>query len=715
MVHCYKKVKICVLFCLLFPVITFAQQQLRYPVTHRGSITNIYFGTTVADPYRSLEDENLPETKKWVNDETAFTEGYVRRFLDKYSLERNLELNSYASFGTITRSGGYYFDYEWRIIEEGPQLFIKKKLKQDGIPVITPTDYATDNRDNVVLGTFAVSEDNKYIAFCLSHNGSDWQEIRVKSLYPFHDQEDVLRNVKFSNIAWSGNGFFYTRYSAEGTNILKAISDKPAIYYHRLGTEQSADKLVFDNKDNPLDILHFSVVASGKYLVIYSSHREGQKPARDVFFINLKDNAAWEKHALITSTANADFEVLGTYREKFLVKTTLDAPRGRLLLFDPETTNDAEEFIGQYDEVLHDAKLAGDKLVCLYLKDIDYFAVTFDSMGKVVHKTGYPVGASVDITTGDNQEPEVLLYYRSFLHPPVVYVYDTRTLKESLVQQTEILYDYRDFETKKVYYTAKDGAKIPMVLAYKKGVQLNGRNPTILYGYGGYGITLTPFFDRGFLMHMQSGGIVAVPCLRGGGEYGEDWHRKGSMFNKQNVFDDFICAAEYLCAEKYTCKDKLAIMGGSNGGLLVAAVINQRPDICKVAIAQKGVYDMLRYHKFTIGHAWQTEYGTSDDSLQFLNLYRYSPLHNIKDTAYPATLIITADHDDRVVPLHAYKYAATLQEKSKGQNPVLLFTERKEGHNADNLYTESIIYSFIYGMMDIDMTKVRNAYYKPAR
>jgi len=361
-----------------------------------------------------------------------------------------------------------------------------------------------------------------------------------------------------------------------------------------------------------------------------------------------------------------------------------------------------ETFIPEHKEVLEQTTIVGDKLICIYLNDIDNIAVTYDKNGNAVNKIVYPVGSSVEGFEGTPDDPRTIFYYHSFLYPPITYMYDVNTLEVKLIQRTEVMYNQSDFEVRKVYYYSKDGQKIPMLIAGRKGFKLTGDNPTILYGYGGNGISMTPFFDIGFINHLQNGGLVALPSLRGGGEYGEEWHEQGRRANKQNVFDDFIAAAEYLKKEHYTSTEKLAIMGGSNGGLLVGAVLDQRPDLCGVAVAEMGVFDMLRYQKYTIGRAWTREYGSSEDSTQFRYLYRYSPLHNVRDTAYPATLIITADHDDRVVPMHSYKFVATLQEKNRSNEPIFLLTEKNYGHSADNQKAEAAKYAFIYEYLKVN-------------
>ncbi len=684
-------------------------QSMSYPIASTDTVWDSFFGTKVADPYRSLEYDSLASTLKWLEDETDLSEKYLNKLKRKYQPERQLRINAYHSIGTMYRSGRYYFDMMREKADGNAALFIKKKIDSWGDKIVDPDDYKYESDDKVKIKGFKVSEDNKLIAFALSYNGSDWHEIRVKTLYPFHNTDDLIKQVKFSNIVWAGQGFFYTKYPFEG-DILKSANKNAAIWYHKLGEEQGKDRLVYKNEQHSDAEISFQKVSN--YLVISEQTKtKTGKEKSQILTAKIDSTYSFRFDTLISSANGGEFNVVGMFNNKFMVATTSSAPRGKVLLFEKDKKNKAEEFIVQYNEVLSDVNIVGNKVLVTYLKDADNVNVTFDTTGTPIHKIEFPTGCSVAGFDNDGSDSIVTFCHYSFLYPPVVYQYNVNDFSVDLVEKTKIAYDYKELEVKKVFYYSADSTKIPMFIACKKRVKLNAATPTILYGYGGNNVSMTPFYDRGFISFMQNGGVIALPCLRGGGEYGEEWHKKGSRFNKQNVFDDFIAAAEYLFKERYTNKENLVLMGGSNGGLLVAAVANQRPDICRVVIAEKGVYDMLRYQKYTIGNAWENEYGSSAQPLDFENLLKYSPLHNVKDTTYPAMLIITADHDDRVVPLHSYKYTAALQHCNKGDHPVLLYIENNNGHTDKDIQDDSYVYSFIYDELQVPIGKLHNLSY----
>ena len=698
----YKMKKALVL--LFLSVSALAQEKLDYPTAYKDTARDNYFGTMIEDPYRWLENDSLNGTEQWKEDEARFSEKYLTKIKRRYNPEPQLRLNSYFVFGTIHKSGKYYFDFIRDNAGDQPSLYIKKEIDLSGDKVVDPYDFRNNNHDKAKVTSFSVSEDNKYLAFEIAHNGSDWQEIYVKTLYPSHRCDDKITGVKFCNIEWSGNGFFYQRYPLEG-NILKDEMKIPSIWYHKIGDDQNKDVFVYGGSDNPNVFIGFEKIKKGNYLIIYQSSKDANNRSRNkVLTVDLNNRSVpFKIDTLISSHKGGSYHVLGVYKDKFLVRTTLDAPHGKLLLFSKTEKNTATEFIPEHTEIIYSASIVGNKVLCTYIKDVDFFNITFDTSGDIVNTITFPVGCSVNGFEDDDNDSVTIFYVYSFLYPTVSYQYNVNSFTRNLVEQTKVTYNYTDFDIKKVYYFSKDGTRIPMLIAGKKNVKQTGDNPTILYGYGGYGAVTTPFYDRGFISFMENGGLIALPCIRGGGEYGDDWHSNGSLLNKQNVFDDFISAAEYLFAQKYTSSEHLALMGGSNGGLLVAAVINQRPDICKAVIAKKGVYDMLRYQNYTIGKAWINEYGTSADSIGFSNLIKYSPLHNIKEVNYPAVLIITADHDDRVVPLHSYKYTAALQAKNKSDSPVLLYVEHNMGHMDNDLLSDIYIYSFIYDQLDVPL------------
>jgi len=684
--------------------------KLEYPPAPLSDVADNYFGTIVQDPYRKLEDDSLPETKKWLKEENKLSEKYLNKLLDKYPVQNQLMYNDdFYDWGVVDKSGKYFFELR------GQTLCVKKRAKSNApFGIVNLPEYSHGLNDVVSLRGYAVSKDNNFLAFSLSHSGSDWQEIRLVSLYPCLKHRDVIKGAKFTNIEWKGKGFFYCTYEKpEKGKELTELTTNAKIYYHKLGDRQEEDTLVYKSEYEIADI-DFEVTADERFLIIYSEKKRGEELFKEACYFDFKSKTQkkeFKTFISIPSSQKCYFDVVDDINGKFLVQTDIETSRGRLLIFDPAGLNKTKVFIPEYAQVLVESYHIGDKIIAIYINELDYHCITFDESGKVVNNIAYPTGSSAGGFDGTSQDSTIVFYYESFLHPPVPYEYNVHNLKVKLVEETEVPYDIRDFEIIKEFYTSKDGKKIPMFIAKKKGLPKNGNAPTVLYGYGGYGIIETPFFDRGFMNHIENDGIVALACLRGGGEYGKEWHEEGSMMNKQNVFDDFIAAAEFLFEEHYTNPNKLALMGGSNGGLLVGAVIAQRPDICKVAIAEVGVYDMLRYQNFTIGYAWSEEFGTSDDSLQFKYLYKYSPLHNLKNNVkYPATLVITGDHDDRAVPLHSYKFAAALQQSNNGNNPILLYVQKNTGHSVGSTKTQAMIYSFIYENMGIKRKKIYGAY-----
>ncbi len=697
----HRKLLVTVLFLSLHSKQVVAQEDKpNYPVTKKENIVDDYFGNKVPDPYRWLEYDTLAEVKDWVKQQNTLSERILLKLYNKYELEPYIKLNGYMNFPSINKSGKYYFDaYVNSDADRTSSLYIKKKPKSPGQKVADPRDYLQSGHDRVSIRGYAVSDDNKYIAFGLSHQGSDWREIRVRTLYPFGDMPDIIKWVKFSNIEWYKDGFFYQRYPIPSGNILTEKNVKPVIYYHKLGTEQEKDVKIYQTTGDEDTHMFFERVDS-TYLIIYPEYHQSNITESVVLYINLKKSLS-EIDTLISVKGDFSFNVIGRYNSKLLVATDLEAKHGRLLLFNTDEMNEASEFVPDYDFVLMNACLVGNRVICKYQRDLEYSLVQYDSTGKLIDKVNFPIGQSIGYIEKDWDDDAIRFVVNSYALPPAIYQYNVNSLELKLADQTQVRYNFGAIEMEKLHFTSKDGTIIPMMLLHKKGVRPEGKTPTVLYGYGGYGATIAPFFDEGFVTHILKGGIVAIPGIRGGGEYGAEWHNEGRLGKKQNVFDDFIAAAEYLFAEKYTDKQHLAIMGGSNGGLLVTAIANQRPDLCRVVIAQNGVYDMLRYHHYTIGGAWKDEYGVSDEPEQVKYLYRYSPVHNIKDTVYPAVLAITGDHYDRVVPMHTYKYISGLQAAHSNTSPALMYEETNAGHNTYSATTQAYIYSFIYANMGL--------------
>jgi len=528
-------------------------------------------------------------------------------------------------------------------------------------------------------------------------------EIAAKKTLP-----DTLRWVKVSGIAWQGNGFYYSRYDApEKGKELSASNDFHKVYYHQIGTPQSQDELVYEDQANPQRFHTVSTTEDERFAILYVSDRGKGKRGNALFF---RDAASTQKTPagaaftpIIETIGDYDFGVVDNVGDKFLIQTNKNAPNDKVFLFDPKNPDEKnwQTVLPEKPEPLRGVGTAGGKLFATYLKDVATRAYVYSLDGKLENEVALPGIGSAGGFGGEKDDKFVFYSFTSFTFPPTIYRYDIAKRKSSIFRAPEVDFKPADYETKQVFYPSKDGTKVPMFITYQKGLKLDGNNPTLLYAYGGFNISLSPSFDPLLIALFEQGGVYAMANLRGGSEYGEKWHEGGMRLNKQNVFDDFIAAAEYLIAQKYTSPQKLAIRGGSNGGLLVGAVINQRPELFKAAIPQVGVMDMLRFHKFTIGWNWIAEYGSSENEADFRNLYAYSPLHNIKDgVKYPATLITTADHDDRVVPAHSFKYAATIQEKHAGDNPVLIRIETKSGHGASSttkrLEETADIFAFIF-------------------
>jgi prolyl oligopeptidase len=490
-----------------------------------------------------------------------------------------------------------------------------------------------------------------------------------------------LQWVKFSDIAWQGNGFYYSRFDKpSGGSALTSENENQKIYFHALGTPQSADKLIYNDPQHPLRGYSAETTDDQSTLLLYGS--EGAASGNSLYYENL--SAPKKEIKKLFDSFEYNYTVVDNIGDKLLIMTNKNAPRYQLVLVDPKNPAESnwKTVIPQGNNVLQSVMHAGGKLVAVYMQDAANHVYQYDESGKLEHEVALPALGTVSGFSGKPNSTEVYYTFTSFTFPTTVYKYDLASGTSSVWKKPNVKFNPSDYETKQVFYTSKDGTKVPMFIVYKKGIKLDGNNPTYLYGYGGFDISLNPSFSTPRIVLLEQGGVFAMPNLRGGGEYGEEWHKAGMFEKKQNVFNDFIAAAEYLIANKYTSKEKLAIAGGSNGGLLVGATMKQRPDLMKVAFPAVGVLDMLRYHKFTIGHAWAPEYGSSDSASQFKYLIKYSPLHNVRDITYPATLVTTADHDDRVVPAHSFKFAATLQAHNKGDNPILIRIDHNAGHGA---------------------------------
>lgn len=677
-------------FILTMETFTLAQK-LEYPKARKQDQVDDYHGVKVADPYRWLENADSEETKAWVEAENKVTFAFLNTIPERERIRARLtKLWDYEKFGAPSRHGNRYFYTYNSGLQNQSVLYWTTSLTGEGKLLLDPNKLSADG--TVALSGVAFSDDGKLMAYGLSASGSDWQEWRVREVETGKDLPDVIRWVKFSSASWTkdGKGFFYSRYDEPNEKTrLQDANYFQKLYYHRLGTPQSEDILIYNRNDQKEWGFGGSVTDDGRYLIVNVWKGTDQKNL--LFYQDLKDPNA--KVVELIRDFEAEYSFIDNDGPVFWLKTDLNAARGRVIAIDTRQPDRSKwkELIPQAAETIEGVSALNNQFVVTYLKDAHSQIKIFDLNGKFVREVELPGLGSAGGFSGKRTDTETFYTYTSFNTPPVIYRYDLKSGKSTVFKQAKVDFNPNDYETKQVFYTSRDGARVPMFITCKKGLKLDGSNPTILYGYGGFNVSLTPAFSPANLVWMEMGGVYAQPNLRGGGEYGEEWHQQGTKLRKQNVFDDFIAAAQWLIANKYTSTPKLAISGGSNGGLLVGACLTQRPDLFGAALPAVGVMDMLRFQKFTIGWAWTSDYGSSDNADEFKAIYAYSPLHNLKEgVKYPATLITTADHDDRVVPAHSFKFAARLQEVQAGDAPVLIRIETRAGHGAGKPTTKII-------------------------
>ncbi len=656
---------------------------LTYPHTATVNQVDDFHGTKVADPYRWLEDENSAETRAWVEAENKVTFAYLNQIPERARIkERLTQLWNYERYGVPFKEGGRYFFTKNDGLQNQAVLYTLRSLEQEPQVLLDPNKLSTDG--TVALSGYSISDDGKLMAYGLSAAGSDWQEWKVREIQTGRDLPDQIKWVKSSSAAWTkdGQGFFYSRYDEpDAAHPFQSVNYFHKLYYHRLGTAQSEDRLVYHRPDQKEWGFSGQVTDDGRYLIITVWH--GTETRNRVFYQDLQNAAAPVVELL--NDFDAHYAFIDNLGSVFYFRTDLKAPRGRLIAID--TTKPArdqwQEIVPQGPDRLESANLLNGQFVALYLKDAHSEVKLFDAKGAMVRPLQLPGIGTVAGFGGKRTDTETFYAFTSFTVPARIYRYDLGSGVSTVFREPKVGFNPADYETKQIFYASKDGTRVPMFITHKKGLKLNGKNPTFLYGYGGFDISLTPNFSVNSLVWMEMGGVFAQPNLRGGGEYGQEWHLAGSKLKKQNVFDDFIAAAEWLVANKYTNPAKLAIGGGSNGGLLVGACLAQRPELFRAALPAVGVMDMLRFHKFTRGWAWTSDYGSPDNPEEFKALYAYSPYHNLRPgTAYPATLVTTGDHDDRVVPAHSFKFAAALQAAQVGPAPALIRIETKAGHGA---------------------------------
>lgn len=675
-------------------------QNWNYPNTRKSDQVDVYHGVKVADPYRWLEDDNSAETGAWVKAENEVTFGYLDKIPFRMQVRHRLEqLFNYARYTPPVHRGEYYIFSKNDGLQNQNVLYVQTGLDGEPAVLLDPNSFSSDGTSRLTFSE--ASRDGRYLAYGISSGGSDWQEGHVLEIATRKTLPDDLKWIKASGIAWAGDGFYYSRYPApqEG-HALSSKNEFHQVYFHKVGTAQSADELIYEDKNNPERFHFVGTSDDSKYAFLFISDEGKGKKGNSLSFLDLSSKS--KKFIPIVSDITDDsFNPLDDVDGKFLIQTNHNAPNSKIALYDPANSG-WKDVIPEQPNVIDFAGAVGGKIVVSYLKDVASHVFTYSVDGKLENELKLPgVGTAFEFQ-GTDTDTNLFFGFTSPIYPSTIFRYNIAAKETKVYRAPQIPgFNSDNYETKQVFYTSKDGTRVPMFVTHKKGLELNGKNPTLLYGYGGFNISETPIFRPLVLGLLEQGFVFATANLRGGGEYGEKWHDAGSKLNKQNVFDDFITAAEWLIANKYTSTEHLAINGGSNGGLLVGAVMNQRPELFQVAVPQVGVMDMLRFQKFTIGWNWISDYGSSENADQFKVLYSYSPLHNIRaGVKYPATLITTADHDDRVVPAHSFKYAATLQALASHDNPVLIRIETKSGHGASST-TKAIeitgdVYSFIF-------------------
>ena len=674
------------------------QKKLTYPKAEKVDTVDVYFGTEVADPYRWLENDTSAATAAWVEAENKVTNEYLAQIpFRKQLLERLTNLANYEKIGAPFKKHGKYYFYKNDGLQNQSVLYVQDSLEGEPRVFLDPNKLSDDG--TVALTGLSFSHDGKYAAYTISRSGSDWTEIYVLDTATGQLLDDHIEWAKFTGAAWQGDGFYYSAYDApvKGKEFSN-VNENHKVYYHKIGTPQTEDKLIYQNPAYPKRFYYTGTSEDERILFVYES---GAGRGNNLFIKDLKKaNAPFIQ---LTTDFDYQYSPIEVIDNNVYIFTNYGAPKNRIMVADinnPKLEN-WKELIPEMESVLSSAEVIGGKLFLTYDKDASNHAYVYSQKGEHMHEIKLPSLGSVGFS-GTKDDKECFFVFTSFTTPGTIYKYDMDKNSYELYRAPKVEFNSDDFVTEQAFFPSKDGIMIPMFLTYKKDLERNGNNPVFLYGYGGFGISLNPGFTTSRIPFLENGGIYAQVNLHGGSEYGEEWHIAGTKMQKQNVFNDFISAAEYLINNKYTNPDKIAIVGGSNGGLLVGACMTQRPDLFKVAIPQVGVMDMLRYHKFTIGWNWASDYGTSEDSQEmFEYLKGYSPLHNLKPgTKYPATMVTTADHDDRVVPAHSFKFAATLQECNDGTNPTIIRIDSKAGHGAGKpmakvLEEQADIYGFI--------------------
>jgi prolyl oligopeptidase len=674
--------------------------QISVPPTQKVEQYDEYFGEKIGDPYRWLEDDNSEETKAWVETENEATYKYLKSIPYRDAVNKRLTaLWNFEKQSAPFKKAGMLFYYKNNGIQNQNVLYVQESPKSDPRVLLDPNTLSADG--TVSITSMGISKTGEYLAYAYAKAGSDWNKIKIIQISTGRQVDEEISWIKFSGIEWLGdNGFYYSTYPSPGSGAeLSAKNEFQKVVYHKIGTPVSEDPVIYEDKEHSKRGFYAGLTDKEDFLIISATESTS---GNALYIANLGESPKPEKFITVVADFESDNHVLDIVKGKALILTNNNASNKCIVRVDLNALNGTPEIVvPETKDLLESAVLAGSKMILNYLHDVCSKVIVCDINGKSPAELKLPGIGKVNSINFGRSDSTGYIDFSTFTAPTAIYKYTLAGNKLELIFSPKTLFKSELYETKQVFYQSKDGTKIPMFIVAKKGLVLNGNNPCFLFGYGGFNAFYSPEFRIDRCLFLEQGGVYAIPGLRGGGEYGEAWHKAGTIFNKQNVFDDFVAAAEFLCNAKYTSKEKLAIHGRSNGGLLIGAVMTQRPDLCKVAIPTVGVLDMLRYHKFTIGWAWATDYGTSDNEQQFRNLLKYSPLHNVKEVKYPATLITTGDHDDRVVPAHSFKFAATLQEKNQGKDPVLIRIDVNAGHGAGKPTSKQIdeyadMWSFVF-------------------
>ncbi|NRT16205.1 prolyl oligopeptidase [Flavobacterium sp. 28A] len=680
--------KLILIMAILPTIVATAQNQepIKYPVTNKGTVVDTYFDTAVSDPYRWLEDDRSDETATWVKAENEVTYGYLDKIPFRDALKARMEkLWNYEKIGSPSKEGNFTYFSKNNGLQNQSVVYRKDASGKEEV-FLDPNTFSKDGTTS--LGGLDFSKDGSKVAYAISEGGSDWRKVIIMDAVSKKIIEDTIVDVKFSGLSWRGNeGFYYSSYEKPKGSELSAKTDQHKLYFHKLGTAQKEDQVIF-GADQKRRYVGGYVTEDDAYLVISAAN---STYGNELYIKSLKTPDS--PIVTIVDNFNSDNSVMETQGSTLFINTDLNAPNKRIVTVDFSNPSPANwvDFIPETQNVLTPST-GGGYFFANYMKDAVSVVQQYDYSGKMIREIQLPAVGSAGGFGGKLNDKTLYYSFTNYTTPGTIYSFDPKAGKSAVYSKPNVDFKSEEYESKQVFYTSKDGTKIPMIITYKKGLKLNGKNPTMLYGYGGFNVSLTPSFSIANAVWMENGGVYAVPNLRGGGEYGKKWHDAGTKMQKQNVFDDFIAAAEYLIAQKYTSTNFLAIRGGSNGGLLVGATMTQRPDLMKVALPAVGVMDMLRYHTFTAGAGWAYDYGTAQDSKEMFEYIKgYSPVQNVKaGTHYPATMVTTGDHDDRVVPAHSFKFAAELQEKQTGTNPTLIRIDVKAGHGAGKSVAASI-------------------------